>query len=293
MAVDEYDKAFQAGCKYLQERGDELRLCNDDKLFFYAHFKQVQVGKCNTAAPAFWDFTGKAKWNAWNSLGDMNADEARKQYVSKLTALKPDWRDCLETSSASSSFSSSSSNPGDDDDDEEDNDGASSSDQSSKGQGGGGMGPVFSRMVFDDDDGGVEPDEDGERGIWQLASGGELAELKKALKEKESDLIQQKDSDGLTVLHWAVDGDQPEVLSFLLGVAGIDVNVVDGQGQTALHYAALCNNEEMVKQLLEAGADASIKDEDGTIPEDATTDDGVQKLLCSARTSSSSSSSSS
>ena len=33
---------------------------------------QSTVGKCNAEKPGAFDFVGKAKWNAWNSLGDMS-----------------------------------------------------------------------------------------------------------------------------------------------------------------------------------------------------------------------------
>ena len=33
---------------------------------------QATVGKCNVAKPGMMDFVGKAKWEAWNTLGDMS-----------------------------------------------------------------------------------------------------------------------------------------------------------------------------------------------------------------------------
>ena len=40
---------------------------DEEKLKVYSLFKQATVGDCNTARPGMLDFTGKAKWDAWNA----------------------------------------------------------------------------------------------------------------------------------------------------------------------------------------------------------------------------------
>ncbi|KAG0415695.1 hypothetical protein HPB47_007134 [Ixodes persulcatus] len=60
---------------------------NDVKLQLYALFKQATVGKCNVAKPGTFDFVGKAKWDAWNKLGDMSQDDAQKEYAAIVTKL--------------------------------------------------------------------------------------------------------------------------------------------------------------------------------------------------------------
>jgi len=64
---------------------------NETKLKFYAYFKQATIGKCNTARPGMLDFVGKAKWDAWNELGDMSKEEAMKKYVDTITEQDPSW----------------------------------------------------------------------------------------------------------------------------------------------------------------------------------------------------------
>ncbi|KAK2141673.1 hypothetical protein LSH36_1058g00001 [Paralvinella palmiformis] len=44
---------------------------NEVKLNLYALFKQATVGKVNISRPGMIDFVGRAKWDAWNSLGDI------------------------------------------------------------------------------------------------------------------------------------------------------------------------------------------------------------------------------
>ena len=40
------------------------------------------------AAPGMLDFTGKAKWNAWNSKKGLSQEDAEKAYIAKVAALK-------------------------------------------------------------------------------------------------------------------------------------------------------------------------------------------------------------
>ncbi|KAM9774929.1 acyl-CoA-binding domain-containing protein 5A isoform 3-T3 [Syngnathus typhle] len=60
---------------------------NDMMLKFYSYYKQATVGKCNIARPGFWDAIGKAKWNAWNSLGEMTKEEAMAAYVDEMKLI--------------------------------------------------------------------------------------------------------------------------------------------------------------------------------------------------------------
>lgn len=60
---------------------------NDLKLKLYALFKQATHGSCNSPKPGMLDFVNKAKWDAWNSLGGLSQDEARKSYVEIVNNL--------------------------------------------------------------------------------------------------------------------------------------------------------------------------------------------------------------
>jgi len=66
---------------------------NDEKLKFYSLFKQATVGPCNTPRPGMLDFVGKAKWDAWNALGDMSKEEAMKQYVEAFEKMEQKVKD--------------------------------------------------------------------------------------------------------------------------------------------------------------------------------------------------------
>ena len=59
-------------------------LSNEDKLEFYALFKQGNVGDTNTERPGMFDLKGKAKWDAWKAKEGMSQDDAKAAYVAKV-----------------------------------------------------------------------------------------------------------------------------------------------------------------------------------------------------------------
>ncbi|KAK7115391.1 enoyl-CoA delta isomerase 2-like [Littorina saxatilis] len=60
---------------------------NTVKLQIYALFKQATKGKCDVKKPGALDFVGKAKWDAWNKLGDMSQDDAQKAYIDLVNSM--------------------------------------------------------------------------------------------------------------------------------------------------------------------------------------------------------------
>ncbi|XP_011886649.1 PREDICTED: acyl-CoA-binding protein-like [Cercocebus atys] len=62
-------------------------------LFIYGRYKQATVGDVNTERPRMLDFTGKAKWDAWNELKGTTKEDAMKAYINKVEELKKKIRD--------------------------------------------------------------------------------------------------------------------------------------------------------------------------------------------------------
>ncbi|KAK2859676.1 hypothetical protein Q5P01_004296 [Channa striata] len=60
---------------------------NEMMLKFYSYYKQATVGPCNIPRPRFWDAVGKAKWDAWDSLGDMPKEAAMAAYVDQMKLI--------------------------------------------------------------------------------------------------------------------------------------------------------------------------------------------------------------
>ena len=68
-----------------QDIADQVaNLSNEDKLEFYALFKQGTVGDTNTERPGMFDMKGKAKWDAWKAKEGMSQDDAKAAYIAKV-----------------------------------------------------------------------------------------------------------------------------------------------------------------------------------------------------------------
>lgn len=93
------------------------------------------------------------------------------------------------------------------------------------------------------------------------------------------DDINDLDEAGLGLIHWAADRNQLDVLRILLGLPGLNINLQDSEGQTALHYAASCGHKDCLELLLEKGADKMIVCADGSMARDIACDDSIVNLL--------------
>ncbi|WP_338406774.1 ankyrin repeat domain-containing protein [Wolbachia endosymbiont (group A) of Longitarsus flavicornis] len=83
-----------------------------------------------------------------------------------------------------------------------------------------------------------------------------------------------------TPLHWAVSENKIDKVKALLGAEGIDVNIEDKyEKKTPLHLAAQNNNQEIVEDLIKAGANINVKDKDEKTPLDLATDEKIKTLL--------------
>jgi hypothetical protein len=78
----------------------------------------------------------------------------------------------------------------------------------------------------------------------------------------EADVDTQSESNGYTPLTWASSRGHTEVVRLLLE-AGADVNVTANDGQTALMRAADYGHVEVLQLLLAAGADVNVKSVNG------------------------------
>jgi acyl-CoA-binding protein len=72
---------YKAAVATANEKTPPKELSQDQKLGMYAHFKQVEVGPCNTARPGIFDQTGRYKHDAWSKLGNMSKEEAMEKYI--------------------------------------------------------------------------------------------------------------------------------------------------------------------------------------------------------------------
>jgi len=71
----------------------------------------------------------------------------------------------------------------------------------------------------------------------------------------------------LTALHLALVGDHSDVAAYLVS-HGARLDVRNGDGQTALHYAAASGDLPVIRMMLVKGADVNAKDTSGATPLD-------------------------
>ena len=76
-------EAAVANSKNLTERPDNATL-----LQIYALYKQATTGDNAEKKPSFSDMVGRAKWDAWNKLQGMDAEQAMQQYIDAVSALE-------------------------------------------------------------------------------------------------------------------------------------------------------------------------------------------------------------
>ena len=92
MAAADFEKAV--GYVRSLPKG-ESTLTTEQKLSFYANFKCATVGTCKQhggSQPWAVQMEARAKWDAWNALGEKEAETAKLDYVKMLDQCVPDWR---------------------------------------------------------------------------------------------------------------------------------------------------------------------------------------------------------
>ncbi|XP_022609677.1 acyl-CoA-binding protein-like [Seriola dumerili] len=61
---------------------------DEEMLQVYSLFKQATVGDVSTARPGMFDFTGKAKWDAWEQQKGKSKEDAMNEYINLVEQLK-------------------------------------------------------------------------------------------------------------------------------------------------------------------------------------------------------------
>ncbi|KAM4075206.1 hypothetical protein ACB094_10G151300 [Castanea mollissima] len=91
----ELEKAFAVAAKFVAESGDKKdRLVNvggDVQLELYGLHKVATEGPCRESQPMPLKLSARAKWNAWQKLGNMSPEVAMEQYIDLLSDRVPGW----------------------------------------------------------------------------------------------------------------------------------------------------------------------------------------------------------
>ncbi|KAE9606807.1 putative FERM/acyl-CoA-binding protein, 3-helical bundle [Lupinus albus] len=90
----ELEKCFGAAVVFVGSKSYANRvadLSNDVKLKLYGYHRIATNGPCSEPQPMALKFSARAKWNAWQQLGNMRPELAMEQYISLLSESVPDW----------------------------------------------------------------------------------------------------------------------------------------------------------------------------------------------------------
>ncbi|KAL0037393.1 hypothetical protein WJX79_005832 [Trebouxia sp. C0005] len=210
--MDETDPTFQAAADFVESHASNVT--DGHKLDLYGLYKQATSGPCSTAKPSLFDFRGRAKWSAWNSVGKLSEAEAREHYVRLVHQFFPSWQP----------------------------------DAASNQPRGTPAGPVFSSLAHPKGDI-VVPGSLASDSLHIRASEGDVAGVRKLLTSGVA--VDQRDDQGCTALHWAADRGAEQVITVLLSY-GADINATDEDGQTPLQYALLCDHQQAYNTLVKA-----------------------------------------
>ncbi|VDN02713.1 unnamed protein product [Thelazia callipaeda] len=232
---------FVSACTYLPTALSEFQISRKNQLYFYARYKLVTDGKADPSKrPKIYDVIAREKFDAWLALDDMSRAEAMRQYIAKMIELNLGWNG---TENYHSHYRMRPSTMADSESIETES----------------------SQMSM-------------EQLEWfDALDEGNIDKLKDLL-DGNPGLLEERDENQLTALHWASDRGKLELVEFLTG-AGANVNIQDYDGQTPLHYAVSCTHRSVVDFLLRKGADPVIADFEGNCPLDIVSDAGIKKML--------------
>ncbi|XP_071777917.1 acyl-CoA-binding domain-containing protein 6 [Centroberyx gerrardi] len=171
---EDLEREFEAAADRLRDLVQTAG--RDQLLYLYARYKQVKVGKCNTAKPGFFDFEGQRKWQAWKQLGDMEAEQAMQEYVSCVNALDPEGS-------------------------QKERRGA----EKRSGFGGPAVSCLYQEEMIREED----------KNIFDYCRENNIDHISKAISSQKVD-VNTKDEEGRALLHWACDRGHKELVSVLL-----------------------------------------------------------------------------
>ncbi|KAK2452618.1 hypothetical protein P8452_00341 [Trifolium repens] len=87
----EVENMFTEATEFVAEKG-YIGNCDDDlEMELYGLHKVAMEGPCRESQPMALKLSARAKWNAWQKLGNMSPEVAMERYISLLSDKFPEW----------------------------------------------------------------------------------------------------------------------------------------------------------------------------------------------------------
>jgi acyl-CoA-binding protein len=161
-------------------------------LTLYAFYKQAVLGKCDAGAkPSAIDMAARAKWESWMALGDMPREVSKQQYIGLVKELFAHFDETGEAHQRGPHALADQIRDGEKDEAM-------------------GMAGVVSMPTVDLS----APEWQVKEDMFHYASTGELKKVEEALSRGGD--VDAQDDEARTMLHWAVDRSQRDVVELLL-----------------------------------------------------------------------------
>lgn len=86
--MSDLETRFNDAVDFIQNGRGDASPSNEQKLEFYALYKQATEGDVSGKRPGMMDFVGRAKFDAREKVRGLSREEAMQQYVDRLEALR-------------------------------------------------------------------------------------------------------------------------------------------------------------------------------------------------------------
>jgi len=87
------EEEFKQAVAYIANKSNPpLDSSNEQKLDFYALFKQATEGAPKGSAPSRLKVVERAKYMAWKAKAGLTKEQAMSAYIAGLTKLAPGWK---------------------------------------------------------------------------------------------------------------------------------------------------------------------------------------------------------
>ncbi|XP_019431849.1 PREDICTED: acyl-CoA-binding domain-containing protein 3-like isoform X2 [Lupinus angustifolius] len=87
----ELEKEFMAATEFVVGNNGSKSVGNDVEMELYGLHKVATEGPCRQPQPMPLMLSARAKWNAWQKLGNMSPEVAMEQYISLVSDKVPGW----------------------------------------------------------------------------------------------------------------------------------------------------------------------------------------------------------